>query len=409
MSLLSRARRTFSPLTVRNYRLFFFAQLISLTGTWMQVVAQSWLVLTITGSGTALGSVVALQFLPMLIIGPWGGVLADRWSTRKILYITNSFDAVLAFLLGFLVATGVVELWMIYTLALALGLVNAIDTTARKVFVMELVGAKYIKNAVLLNGTLLNSARLVGPAIAGVLIAKVGIPPSFFINGFSFFITIIALKYMRSSELLAKPSVAAAKGQVRAGLRYVRDNSILFQILIMIAIIGTLTLEFQVVFPLFAKFTLNGDAGTYAALTSLLSAGAIAGGLWGAGRKKDVTQMAVVWSAFATGFAVLLLAVAPNLWLALIAVFLVGASVITYTSFSQALLQLRASPEMRGRVMSLWTVGMLGSTPVGGFIIGYISEVTSPRVGLAVGSVAAIIAGMYGLSRQKAKNKTGNS
>ncbi len=375
----------------------------------MQVVAQSWLVLTITGSGTALGSVVALQFLPMLIIGPWGGVLADRLHTRRILYFTNLCDAALAFFLGYLVATGAVELWMIYILALALGIVNAIDTTARKVFVMELVGLKHIKSAVLLNGTLINGARLVGPAIAGILIAKFGLAPSFFINGLSFFFTIVALMLMRTNELITKPTVAAAKGQVREGLRYVRENPVLFQVLIMIAIIGTLTLEFQVVFPLFAKYTLNGNAQTFAALMSLLSAGAVVGGLWGAGRAGNVTQKTVVYSAFATGFSVLAMALVPNLWMALGAAFVVGASVITYTSFSQTILQINSSPEMRGRVMSLWTVGMLGSTPIGGFIIGYFSEVTSPRWGLAIGGIAAIIAGIIGLywsSTQKQNVKT---
>lgn len=367
----------------------------------MQVVAQSWLVLTITGSGTALGLMVALQFLPMLLLGPWGGVLADRLHTRRILYVTNLSDAALAFLLGYLVMSGFVELWMIYVLALSLGIVNAIDTTARKVFVMELVGLKHIKSAVLLNGTLINGARLVGPAIAGILIAQFGLAQSFFINGFTFFFTIFALFLMRTSELIAKPAIATAKGQVREGLRYVRDNPAIFQILIMIAIIGTLTLEFQVVFPLFAKYTLEGNVQTFAALTSMLSAGAVVGGLWGSGRSEEITHNTVVYTAYATGFAVLAMALVPNFVTALIAAFIVGASVILYTSFSQTVLQIKTSAEMRGRVMSLWTVGMLGSTPIGGFVIGIISENTNPRWGLIVGGMAALVAATFGLIYSK--------
>ena len=387
--------RTFSALAVRNYRLWFVGQGISLSGTWMQTVAQGLLVLELTGSGTELGLVTAAQALPVLFLAPWGGVIADRFSKRTTLYLTQAAAGVLALVLGGLVATGSIQVWMVYVLACGLGLVKAIDTPTRQSFVLEMVGKETLVNAVSLNSTQVNLARVIGPTIAAALIATVGMAACFFFNGLSYFVVIAMLAAMRAGELRSSPLAARARGQLREGWRYVRSTPVLRTILLMMALIGTLTYEFTVSLPLFARVTFGQGANAYAAMTALLGGGAVVGGLYAATRAMRAPSR-LVWAAVGFGAAVLLTSAAPTLPLALAALALVGFCSIQFTSLANATLQLEAAPEMRGRVMALWTMAFLGSTPIGGPLIGAIGEHVGPRWALALGGLAALAAAGYG-------------
>jgi MFS family permease len=388
--------RTFSSLKLRNYRLYFIGQGISLSGTWMQSVGQSWLVLKLTGSGSALGITMALQFLPVLIFAPYGGVLADRFSKRRLLYFTQSAAAVLALTLGTLVATDVVRLWMVYALAFSLGLVNSLDNPVRQSFVHEMVGAETLRNAVTLNALEVNLSRAIGPALAGAIIVSVGIAPCFFVNGFSFVAVLVCLYLMKGGELQPTTPVKAAKGQIRQGFAYVRANPLILDVLIMMAIVGTLTYEFNVTLSLLAKFTFHGSAGTFALLTSATGVGAVIGGLWTAGRRTAAIG-GLTAASFAFGASTLAVAVAPTIHVAVLGMIVVGAFSIVFTSLTNTILQLEAAPAMRGRVMSLWTVAFLGSTVVGAPVVGWVGEHVDPRWALAVGGIAALIAGAVGL------------
>ncbi len=395
LSLQRVRRNTFSSLKIRNYRLYFIGQSITLSGTWMHTIGQAWLVLKLTNSGTALGLVTALQFLPVLIFGAMGGVIADRSSKKKILYFTQSSSAVLALILAVLVATNTIQLWMIYILASMLGLVNAIDNPTRRTFVLEMVGNKELGNAVTLFSTVFNLSRIIGPAIAGAVIATAGLAPCFFVNSASFTAVIICLLMMHNEELnLVKP-VKRAKGQLREGLRYVNNTPLLRNFLIMMAIVGTLTYEFQVNLPLVAKFTFNSNADGYAMLNSAMGLGAVLGGLFSASRKKMKAE-SLIFTTFAFGASVILAAISPNLHTAILAMIVVGIFSIRFGSTGETMLQLETAPNMRSRVMSLWSVAFLGSTPIGGPIIGWIGENASPRWGLTISGLAAIAAGFYG-------------
>jgi MFS family permease len=387
--------RTFSSLTIRNYRLWVVGQGISLSGTWMQTVAQGLLVLHLTGSGTALGLVTALQTIPVLLFGPWGGVVADRFPKRRILYVTQAVSSVLALLLGTLVATGAIRIEMVYLVALCLGAVSAVDNPTRQAFVVEMVGNDEIVNAVSLNSTEINLARVVGPAMAGVLIASVGLAACFLINGLSFLAVLAVLMAMRGEELRPTPIGPRMPGQLRQGLQYVRASPVIRTILVMMAVIGTFTYEFSVSLPLFAEVTFKQGPATYAAMTAAMGLGAVVGGLYtasqGIGSLRRLTIAALLFGA-----SVLLTALAPTLPLALLALVAVGFCSIGFTSLGNATLQLTSSAEMRGRVMALWTVAFLGSTPLGGPVIGAIGEHVGPRWALALGGVAAVLAAGLG-------------
>ena len=392
---------------IRNFRLYFFGQAISVSGTFMQAIAQAWLVLTLTGSGVALGLVLALQSLPVLVLSPWGGVIADRFRKRRLLYLTQTASGLLALILGLLVLTGAAQLWMVYLLALGLGLVNAVDNPTRQAFVSEMVGKEELRNAVTLNSSQVNLARVIGPAIAGVLIATTGLALCFLLNAASYLAVLAGLALMRDDEFHAAPPVPARKGQLREGFRYAWANPVLRNVLIMVAIIGTLTYEFQVSLPLLAEFTFKGSAESYALLTAALGLGSVVGGLLTAtSRRRSVRLLAALAVAF--GVTVLAAAVAPTLILEVAAIAAVGFVSIIFLSMGNTLLQLESSAEMRGRVMSFWTIAFLGSTAIGGPLIGWISQVAGPRWGLVVGGVAAVVAAGvgYALMRQSQRRES---
>ena len=388
---------TFSSLRIHNYRLYFFGQVISSSGTWMQSIAQAWLVLTLTSSGTALGLVTALQSLPVLLFGPFGGVLADRFAKRKLLIITQSVFGLLALVQGTLVATGVVRLWMVAALAFAFGLTKVIDSPTRQSFVVEMVGEGELKNAVTLFSTLVNMSRIVGPAIAGILITTIGLAPCFILNGLSYGAVVVMLLVMRASELHPAARLSHARGQVIAGLRYVWSTPVLRDVLVMMALIGTLTYEFQVSLPLIAQLTFHGNAASYALLSASFGVGAVVGGLLTASRKATSFR-AVVLAALLFGATALAASVMPTLGLVAVALVAVGFCSINFSAMGNTTLQLASIPEMRGRVMSLWVIAFLGSTTIGGPIIGFIGQHVSPQWALATGGLAALVAGAYGLS-----------
>jgi len=383
------ARVTFRSMSVRNYRLYFAGQLISTTGTWMQSIAQAWLVLQITGSGVALGVTVALQFTPVLLVGAWGGLVADRVDKRRLLVGTQAAAGVLALVLGTVTALGVVQLWMIYVLALGLGAVNALDNPARRAFVVEMVGAEHVSNAVSLSSAMFMAARVIGPAIAGLVIAGFGVSWCFFANGVSYSAAVIAFLAMRENEFFSVEPVPRRKGQLREGLRYAWSTPALRLVLVLTAVIGTLAFNFQVVLPLLAKQTFSGGADTLGVLYASMSIGSVIGALVSA-HEARATRRFVLGAALAFGAALVGAALAPTFALELLVLVPVGAAGIAFTAMANGVLQTETAPEMRGRVAALFTVAFLGSTPIGGPIIGWVSEQLGPRAGLWVGGIATL-------------------
>jgi MFS family permease len=393
--MTSTVRRTFSSLRVRNYRLFFVGQCISLSGTWIQRVAQAWLVLELTGSGTAVGLVTALQFLPLLVLAPFGGVIADRMNKRRLLVLTQGLASLSAAGLGAVVLSGVVELWMVYLLAFVLGIAGSIDNPTRQTFVLEMVGRGQLTNALALNSSLVNAARVVGPAIAGLLIVTVGIGWCFAINAASYLAVIAALYMMRADELESTPIQPRRPGQLREGFRYVRATPAVLTPILMMAVAGAFAYEYQVVLPLVARFTFDGDAQTFTTMTSAMGVGAVAGGLYTASRQ---TRPAITLARIAAAFGVVqvLAALAPNLIVALVALVALGAMGVSFIALGNSTLQLTAAPEMRGRVMGLWAVAFLGTTPFGAPVMGWIGEQIGPRWALGFGGVAVLLSAVVG-------------
>ncbi len=394
-----RAASTFaSILHSRNFRLYMTGQTISMAGTWMQSVALGWLVLQLTGSGTMLGLVTAAQFVPVLFLGPLGGVVVDRFDTRRLLTITQLAAGFLAALLGVLTITDVVQVWMVFMLAVLLGVVTVVDNPARQTFVLELVGPDLLSNAITLNSVNINAARVVGPAIAAITIALVGVGPCFLINGASYVAVIVALTMMDRGAMIPKILAPRAKGQVREGFRYVWHDPALRTPLMMMALIGTFAYEFQVILPIFAKYGFDGDAGTYGLMSAAMGVGAVAGGLVVAGQNRYGLGP-LVRVSFAFGVAIGLVAISPTLPVAIASLVLVGVVNIAFLARANTTLQLTADAAMRGRVMAMWTVAFLGSTPVGGPIIGVIGQAAGPRWGLATGATACIVASAIGAGR----------
>lgn len=393
-------RRTFSSLKVRNYRYYFAGQGVSMTGTWMQGVTQSWLVYSYTRSGFDVGLVVALQTLPILLFGPLGGTLADRISKYRILFWTQGLAGVQALTLAGLDLSGALKLWMLFAMAVVLGLINAVDNPTRQTFISEMVGDSELKNAVTLNAIMVNVARAIGPATAGVLIATVGSGWCFLANGVSFVFVLASLAAMHKDELKPAALAKRAKGQLREGLRYVAATPVLRDALVMMALVGCLTYEFQVTLPLMAGQVLHGGPKTYGALTAVMGVGAVVGGLAAAGRPgRGINRL--VGTAAVFGVTVLAASLAPSVLVEEAMLFVVGGASVSFLALGSATLQLSAAPSMRGRVMALWSVAFLGSTPIGGPVIGFIGGLAGPRFALGVGAGAAILAAGYGWLRNR--------
>jgi MFS family permease len=357
----------------------------------MQTVAQAWLVLHLTGSGVDLGIVVGLQFLPMLLFGPFGGLVADRMNKRRLLYMTQTAGGILALVLGVLVVSHAVQLWQVYLLATLLGMVNVFDNPTRQTFVMEMVGRDELPNAVSLNTVVMNTSRVVGPAIGGVVITVFGLGICFFVNAASYIAVIVGLSMMRSKELHPTQRVVRAKGQIRQGFRYVWRTPSLRNTLLAVAVIGIFAYNFTVTLALLAKVTFHGGVGTYSLLTSCMGIGAVVGGLFAAHRARPTPRLLQVL-ALVFGGLLAAVALAPTLISAAALIVLMGAASIGFIATANASLQLASEPAMRGRVMALYAMAFLGTTPIGAPLVGAIAQWTSPRIALLIGAVATVVA-----------------
>jgi MFS family permease len=386
-------RRTFVSLSTRNYRLFFVGQLVSVMGTWMQTVAQGVLVLRLTHSGTDLGLTVAARYAPILLFGPWGGVVADRLDRRRVMYATQLLSGLLAAAFAVLVGTGAIRLGLVYLLALGLGLVNVFDNPARQSLISDLVPAAQLPNAVMLNSITVNASRVLGAAAGGVIAGTLGLALCFTLNAVSFLAVVVTL-VMMSGTAIATPERAARRGgELRAGLRYVRSSRHLLLPLLMVAVVGTLAWEFQVSLPLLAGVTFHGGAGLYGAMTAVMAAGGVAGGLVSAARSQAGPR-ALGRSAIGWGIAITVAALAPTLALEFAALVFVGYGSITFNAYAKTALQLASTPVMRGRVMALWALAWVGSTPIGGPIVGWIGEHVGARWSLLAGGLPTLVLGL---------------
>ncbi len=382
--------RTFSSVrTSRNFRLYLFGQTVSAIGTWMNFTASAWLVLQLTDSGTALGANVALYFLPVLVLGAYGGVLADRFDKRHILMITQAAYAAVALSLWALVATDVVELWMVYALSLASGVVTAIDNPSRQSFYIEMVGEEHVRNAVSLNSAAFTGSRIFGPAIAGVLIATVGIATCFLIDGVSYAAVLIALVAMRPAELHPQKRSTRDRGHLVAGLRYVWATDELRRPLLAMAVVFTVSFNFAVFVPLLAERTFGGDAGTFGALSALAGVGSFLGAIVLASRVPEPRMRDLALWAVAAGVTLALPGFAPTLFFAGVAMIPMGFTIMAFMITGNTMLQLNARPEARGRVMALYGIVFLGSTPIGAPIAGVLGEHLGARVGFVLSGLVA--------------------
>ena len=387
---------TFSSLKYRNFRLFFTGQIISQVGNWLTLIAQTLLVLKLTNSGLMVGLLTGCQFAPVLLFGAWAGLIADRADKRRLLIGVQCFAMVQSFVLAALAFTANPPVLAIFAVAFCGGIATAFDNPARRAFVVEMVPETNVQNAVSLNSALMTSSRIVGPALAGLLISTVGYGWCFTVDGLSYIAVLLALWMMRPADLRRPPVAKRGKGQVREGLRYVRTVPDLWIPLVMMAIIGTLAFNFQVVLPLFATRTFGGDDATFTLLLSIISVGSLTGALVTA-RRKTIELRHVVTSAAAFGVSMLVLAAVPTLGLAFPVAMVMGFVSISFMTASTAIVQVRSDPSMRGRVLALQAIVFLGSTPIGGPILGAICQELGARAGLVVGGLAGLAAALWGL------------
>ncbi len=390
------ASGTFRSLHNRNYRVFFIGQLVSLVGTWMQTVALAWLVLKITGSPAQVGFIVAVQFVPTFIGGIHGGLVADRFDKRKVLLVTQALFTVQAVALSAFALAHAATLPVLYTLALVQGAITTVDNPARQAFVAEMVPAEDVPNAVGLNSAMFNTARIVGPAIGGVLIDLVGTTTCFVINSVSFLAVIAGLLAMRPAEFFRGAPAARQKGALREGLRYTWNDPTLRLVMLMVALIGTLAMNFSVVLPVLAKQVFHGSAGTFGLLSAVIGVGSLFGALAVASRGRPTVGLLTA-AAAVFGVAMVLDAVAPVLAVEVPFLIVTGVASVAFFATANATLQLTSRPELRGRVLAIYVFLFLGSTPIGGPIVGWISGQWNARWALAVGGVACLIAAGLGL------------
>ncbi|MEV4003452.1 MFS transporter [Actinomadura sp. NPDC049753] len=382
----------FRSLRNRNFRLFTAGSLVSNTGTWMQRVAQDWLILELShNDGTALGITTGLQFLPMLLFGLWGGVIADRYSKRRVLVLAQVAMGLLALVLGLLAVTGSARLWHVYLLALGLGVATVVENPARQTFVVEIVGRTDLPNAIALGGACFNIARVLGPAVAGLLIAAIGTGPVFLVNAASYVAVLASLAAMRAGELSSAEPVPRGKGQLREGLAYVRARRELVMVLLLLGLVATFGMNFAVTIPLLAKEVFHAGATSFGLASTMLAAGSLAGALVAARRVRPTRRLLLGAAAL---FGVLEMAVSlmPWYWLFLALLVPTGAAVLTFTTTANSTMQLDVAPAMRGRVMALYTLVFLGTNPLGAPLIGRLSELVGPRLAMTLGGAVSALA-----------------
>lgn len=403
-------KAAFAPLRGDNYRRYFTGQALSLTGTYMQVVATGWLVLSLSHSGAVLGALIAAQLVPWLLFGAYAGVVIDRVNKRTLVFLGNALDGLLCSLLAVLCLTDNVTVPVVFAFGITLGLSATFIVPAQQAFVSEMVGADELKAAVTLTSMLNSVARTVGPAGAGLLIAGAGIGYCFAANAVSYVAVLIALARMRAAALDTPQPTPRGRGQVREGLRYVRSRSDLLLPLLMMAVVGTFAYEFQVALPLMAKGPLHGGASAYGLMTGAMGMGALLGGVFINHR----LGLGVRWMtrlSLAFGASLLLAAVSPSLTAELLVLVAVGGASSAFMAIASSTLQLASAPQMRGRVMALWGLALAGSTPIGAPLIGSVATADSPRAGLAVGAAACAfcavgVAAWSANRRREASSKT---
>ncbi|MET9255700.1 MFS transporter [Streptomyces sp. NPDC048182] len=395
--LAPRKASMFSSLKVRNYRLFFTGQVVSNIGTWMQRIAQDWLVLGLTGSSAAVGITTALQFLPMLLFGLYGGVLVDRLRKRPTLLVTQSAMALTALALAALTLTGHVQVWHVYLAAFATGLATVVDNPARQSFVSELVGRDQLQNAVSLNSANFQSARLVGPAVAGLMITGVGTGYAFLANGLSFVAPLGCLLLMRPRELHAVRRTPRGKGQLREGLAYVAGRPELIWTIVLVGFIGTFGFNFPVFLSAFADDVFTAGAGEYSLFNTLVAVGSLTGALLAA-RRGTARLRLLIAAALAFGLLEVVAALAPTLWLFALLMVPIGIVSMTMNVTANTSVQMATDPAMRGRVMSLYMMVFMGGSPIGAPIVGWVTDTYGARVGFAAGgTVSAVSAVVIGI------------
>jgi len=383
----------------RNFRLYFVGQTISSIGSWAQSLAVTWLVLDLTDRSDQLGIALALQFLPMLILGAPAGVLADRLNNRRLLLATSAASGVLALTFGIVVSTGHATIWWIYALTLALGLVLAVERPTMQAILFQLVGRDLLSNAVAANGTINSVSRLIGPAIAGGLIATVGVTVGFYINAASYLVVIAALLALRASELVARPMIGQTKGKLREGFAYVRSHPEVARPLVVMSIVGAIALNFPTTFPSMVRFGFDRGPGSVGAAMSVSAIGSIVGGIYIAGIKPDPRRtLAIALAGF--GAAIVALGVMPTYATFVAMSIVLGFASASFQSVNTVVVQQATEPSMQGRVMALHQTALFGSTPIGALLMGWVIHVSSPRLPFLLGGIAALLSAAYVIGRR---------
>ncbi|MFZ0668592.1 MAG: MFS transporter [Acidimicrobiales bacterium] len=383
---------SFRALRSRPFRLYFIGQVISSSGTFLQQTAIGWLVLKLTGSASSLGLVLAVGGLPSLVFGPWGGVVADRVDLRKLLIVTQTAFGVLAAVLWIVAAEGSASVRLVITINVIGGFVQIIDSPARQAFVSRLVELNDLSSAVSLNGVIMNSARVVGPALAGALIVTVGTTPCFAVNAVSYVGFVAALIAIRPLNTRSRP--ARRDDKFRDGLRYARSRQQLWLPLLMMSIVGLLSFNFAVILPVLARTTFHGSGGTYGLLSTMLSLGSVAGSL-GVGLIRHPRRRYLMVASLAFALCLAATAGAPNVVLACVALIVTGAAAFSFVTLASTTLQLHSSSAYRGRIMALWVFVYIGTTPIGSILTGWIIAASGPRIALLVGAGACLVAALF--------------
>jgi MFS family permease len=384
----------FSSLRIRNFRLFAAGQVVSNTGTWMQRVAQDWLILELThGSGTAVGIATGLQFLPLLLFSLWGGMIADRYPKRRVLMVTQATMGALALILGVLAVTGAVRPWHVYLLAFGLGMATMVDNPTRQSFAIEMVGRDDLQNAIALNSAVFNLARIAGPAIAGIVISLIGISAAFFLNAASYLTVIAGLRLMRQSELRPAERVARAKGQLREGLAYVRSRPDLLMTMVLVFFIATFGMNFQVTTALMSRLVFGTGAGRFGIASAVFALGALIGALVAA-RRSSTGMRLLIWTGLAFGVLEAAAGLMPFYWMFLIMLVPTGIAVISFSTLANASVQLTVPAEMRGRVMGIYMLVFLGGAPLGSPLTGWVAEQFGTRLAMVAGAMISVAAAL---------------
>lgn len=400
------AAGAFRSLRIRNFRLYAGANLVNNTGTWMQRIAQDWLVLQLSGSGLALGVVTALQFAPILVLSLYGGMLADRYDKRRLMMLTQATMGLAALVLGLLVLTDSVALWHVFVIAGSLGVAAAMDMPIRQSFASEIVGTDNLSNAVSLNSAIFNAARLVGPAIAGLMIAAAGddTGPVFLLNAGSYVVTILALRFMRTAELQPSPEVPRGRGQLRAAVSYVNSHPDIKAALLLVFVVGTFGLNFQITMALMVTDVYGKGAEAFGLLSTAFAAGSLSGALLSTRRAGRPRQRTLYIAALLFGLLEVAAGLMPVYLSFAILLIPTGAAALTFMVAANSFVQLGIDPTMRGRVMALYFMAFMGGTPVGAPVVGWIGETLGAPVGLIAGggivAVAALALALIGIRQR---------